>query len=74
MKRKLIEENDEETNYKKPRKVNLKREREKVFWNCSGASSDEECEERPHKKGISGIKRCIPFKKINLDLIPTYIN
>ena len=74
MKRELIEENDEETNYKKPRKVNFKRGRETVFWNCSGASSDEESEERPHKKGISGIKRCIPFKKINLDLIPTYIN
>ena len=74
MKRKLIEENDEETTCKKPRKINLKRGRENVVWNCSGASSDEECDERPHKKGISGIKRCIPFKKINLDLIPTYIN
>ena len=50
MKRKLIEENDEETTCKKPRKINLKRGRENVVWNCSGASSDEECDERPHKK------------------------
>jgi len=74
MKRKLIDDDEKEISYKKPRKVNLKRGREHVVWNCGGASSDEECEERPYKKGISGIKRCIPFKKINLDLIPTYIN
>jgi len=72
MKRKL--EVDTEEIHKKARKSIKKRSREHVIWNCSGASSDEDDEERPLKKGINTVKRCIPFKKINLELIPTYIN
>jgi hypothetical protein len=73
MKRKLIEVDTDEI-HKKARKSIKKRSREHVIWNCSGASSDEDDEERPLKKGINTVKRCIPFKKINLELIPTYIN
>ena len=72
MKRKLEVDTDE-TN-KKARTSIKKRSRENVIWNCSGASSDEEDDGRPLKKGINTVKRCIPFKKINLELIPTYIN
>jgi hypothetical protein len=72
MKRKLEVDTDE-TN-KKARTIIKKRSRENVIWNCSGASSDEDDDERPLKKGINTVKRCIPFKKINLELIPTYIN